>query len=67
MKRVTIALDDEMYVALLEYAAERSKREMRRFSMGKAIRDLVASQLATIGPVERRQELKRTSSAISAD
>ncbi len=67
MKRVTIALDDEMYVALLEYAAERSKHDMRRFSMGKAIRDLVASQLATIGPLERRQELKQTSSVVSAD
>ncbi len=67
MKRVTIALDDEMYVALLEYAAERSKREMRRFSMGRAIRDLVASQLETIGPMERRHELKRASSAVPAD
>jgi predicted transcriptional regulator len=67
MKRVTIALDDEMYIALLEYAAERSKREMRRFSMGKAIRDLVASQLSTMRPVERRQEFKRESSVLSAD
>ena len=60
MKRVTLALDDEMYISLLEYANERSKREMRRFSIGRAIRDLVASQLATMGPVEKRQELRRS-------
>lgn len=59
MKRVTIALDDEMYLSLLEYAAQRSKREMRRFSMGEAIRDLVASKLETIEPIERASQAKR--------
>jgi predicted transcriptional regulator len=59
MKRVTIALDDEMYLSLLEYAAQRSKREMRRFSMGEAIRDLVASRLETVEPIEKGGAMKR--------
>lgn len=59
MKRVTIALDDEMYLSLLEYTAQRSKREMRRFSMGEAIRDLVASKLETVGPAESTGQTKR--------
>ena len=62
MKRVTIALDEEMYLALLEYAGERSKREMRRFSMGEAIRHLVSSQLAAIGYTGGRTDVERTSS-----
>ena len=60
MKRVTIALDDEMYVALLEYAAERSKREMRRFSMGEAIRELAARQLGSIDRFEGRDRIKQS-------
>ena len=49
MKRVTIALDEELYVSLVDYAANKSKREMRRFSIGEAIRELLALQLASLG------------------
>jgi len=59
MKRVTIALDDEMYLSLLEYASQRSKREMRRFSMGEAIRDMVASRLQTNEAGEKANQAKR--------
>ena len=60
MKRVTIALDEKMYLSLIEYAAEKSKKEMRRFSLGEAIRDLIASQLGIVTPTEKVREFKRT-------
>ena len=45
MKRITITLDEEMYMALLEYSLERSKEKLRNYSMSEAIRDLLARQL----------------------
>jgi|GEM_PF-5214852 len=54
MKRVTIALDEELYVSLVDYAANKSEREMRRFSVGEAIRDLLALQLASLGYTRQR-------------
>ncbi|MFQ5710865.1 MAG: hypothetical protein ACE5GD_03700 [Candidatus Geothermarchaeales archaeon] len=45
MKRITIAIDEETYRCLVDYAAERSKREMRRFAIGEAIRELLRANL----------------------
>lgn len=45
MKRITITLDEEMYMALLEYSLERSKEKLRNYSMSEAIRDLLSRQL----------------------
>lgn len=45
MKRITITLEEDMYLQLLEYALEKSKAELRNYSMSEAIRDLLAMQL----------------------
>lgn len=44
-RRLTVALDDETYVRLVDYAAAMSKERMGRFSLSEALRALVASAL----------------------
>ena len=46
-RRLTVSLDDQTYVRLVDYAAELSKRRMGRFSLSEALRDLVAKALAS--------------------
>jgi len=45
MKRITISLDEEMYLKLLDYSLRKSKGEMRSVSISEAIRGLLESQL----------------------
>jgi Arc/MetJ-type ribon-helix-helix transcriptional regulator len=45
MKRITITLDEKMYLLLLEYSLERSKAELRNVSTSEAVRELLALQL----------------------
>ena len=45
-RRLTVSLDDQTYVRLVDYAAELSKRRMGKFSLNEALRDLVAKALA---------------------
>jgi len=49
MKRVTIAMDDDLYKDLLGYAADQSKLNVRRLSIGEAVRTLINQQLEIIG------------------
>jgi len=49
MKRVTIAMDDDLYKDLLDYAADQSKLNVRRLSIGEAVRSLISVQLNNIG------------------
>jgi len=49
MKRLTIAMGDELYTELVEYAADESKRKVRRLSLGEAARTLISAQLAEFG------------------
>ena len=60
MKRVTIALDERMYVELLEYSGEKSRRKVRRYSISEAIRELVAEQLRAVkaNPIHPAGDLK---------
>jgi metal-responsive CopG/Arc/MetJ family transcriptional regulator len=51
MKRITITLDEDMYIKLLDYSLERSKAEFRNVSMSEAIRELLAMQLRRMGKV----------------
>jgi len=55
-KRITIVLDDELYIKLVEYTARRSKRDLSRFSLSESIRDLLSHDLVGrhAGDVERR-------------
>jgi len=49
MKRLTISMDDDLYRSLLEYAADQSKRNIRRLSLGEAVRTLISIQLEGYG------------------
>ena len=53
-RRLTVSLDDQPYIRLVDYAAELSKRRMGKFSLNEALRDLVAKALAADG--EDRQK-----------
>ena len=52
IKRVTITLDEEMYIKVLEYSLERSKAEIRNVSTSEAIRELLAMQMRRMGKVK---------------
>jgi hypothetical protein len=49
MKRITITLDEEMYISLLDYSLERSKAELRNVSTSEAVRELLSVQLRRMG------------------
>ena len=42
-------MSDELYRDLLEYAADQSKRNVRRLSLGEAVRTLISIQLEGFG------------------
>ncbi|HXW36986.1 MAG TPA: hypothetical protein VEJ36_03675 [Nitrososphaerales archaeon] len=48
MKRITITLEEDMYLKLLEYSLERSKAKLRNYSMSEAIRELLSEELSKI-------------------
>jgi metal-responsive CopG/Arc/MetJ family transcriptional regulator len=52
MKRITITLDEDMYIRLLDYSVDRSKAEFRNVSTSEAIRELLAMQLKRMGKVQ---------------
>ncbi len=49
MKRLTIAMNDGLYGRLLGYAADQSKSQMRRLSLGETVRILVTARLDELG------------------
>jgi hypothetical protein len=49
VKRITIAMTDELYLALLEYSADESKRAVRKISLGNSMRSLMSSRLEELG------------------
>ncbi len=49
MKRITITLDEDMYLRLLDYSLERSKAELRNFSTSEAVRELLEMQMRRMG------------------
>jgi hypothetical protein len=63
MKRLTIAMSDYLYGRLLGFAADKSKREMKRLSLGETVRDLVSARLDELGygiiKEERAQSMRR--------
>jgi len=54
MKRITITLDEEMYLRLLDYSLERSKAELRNFSTSEAVRELLEMQMRRMGKASKR-------------
>jgi hypothetical protein len=54
-KRLTVALDDETYVKLIDYAASMSKQRRGRFSLSEALRELVSRGLYVDDLASKRQ------------
>jgi len=49
MKRLTIAMSDDLYARLLGFAADQSKSQLKRISLGESVRDLVSARLDELG------------------
>ncbi|HUK74559.1 MAG TPA: hypothetical protein VLU99_02115 [Nitrososphaerales archaeon] len=49
MKRLTIAMSDDLYARLLGFAADQSKSQLKRISLGESVRDLVTARLDELG------------------
>jgi hypothetical protein len=64
MKRLTIAMSDELYGRLLGYAADQSKSQLKRFSLGETLRTLVSARLDELGYDMLREDAPRLSSRL---
>jgi len=49
MKRLTIAMSDDLYARLLGFAADQSKSKLKRISLGESVRDLLTERLDELG------------------
>ena len=49
MRRLTIAMGEDLYARLLGYAADQSKSQVRRLSLGETVRTLVGDRLDELG------------------
>ena len=58
MKRITITLDEDMYLRLLDYSLERSKAELRNFSTSEAVRELLEMQMRSVGKGKKHGEAR---------
>ena len=47
MRKITVALDDTVYVKLIDYVAARSKKKKSRLSMSESASELIASALSS--------------------
>jgi predicted transcriptional regulator len=45
MKKITVAVDDDVYMKLVDYVAERSKKTKSRLSMSDSARELLSIAL----------------------
>ncbi len=45
MKKITVALEDQVYMALVDYVVERSKRDKTRLSVSDSARELISKAL----------------------
>jgi hypothetical protein len=66
MKRLTIAMSDYLYGRLLVFAADQSKSQMKRLSLGETVRMLVSTRLDEIEQVVMREEGPRIASKYEA-
>jgi hypothetical protein len=63
MKRLTIAMSDYLYGRLLGFAADQSKSQMKRLSLGETVRTLVSTRLDELGYEMVQEESPRLSKA----
>ena len=77
MKRVTIALDDEVHASLVDYARDRSKNDLSPFNLSSAVRKLLAEKLGELGyfpladkvlnkSIEKESKLENTRSSLKS-
>lgn len=45
MRKITVALEDEVYIKLIDRAAEKSKRTKSRLSISESASELIAAAL----------------------
>ncbi len=62
MKRLTIAMSDDLYARLLGYAADQSKEQLKRLSLGETMRTLVTARLDELGYSMYGEEVPHVSS-----
>ena len=62
MKRLTIAMSDDLYARLLGYAADESKSQLKRLSLGESVRSLITARLDELGYDVMREELTQFTS-----
>jgi hypothetical protein len=53
MKKITVALEQGVYMKLIDYAVAKSKRKMSRLSMSQSASELIADGLSN---AEREEE-----------
>jgi len=46
MKKITVALDDEVYIQLIDYVAAKSKKKKSRLSLSESASGLIAAGLS---------------------
>jgi hypothetical protein len=59
MKRLTIAMSEDLYARLLGYAADQSKSQLRRLSLGETVRTLISARLDELGYAMIHEEIAR--------
>ena len=50
MRKITVTLDDVVYLQLIDYTAAKGKRERGRLSISESASELIASALPVPGP-----------------
>ncbi|MEM3186353.1 MAG: hypothetical protein QXQ39_06710 [Conexivisphaerales archaeon] len=60
MRRITIVMDDQLYIQLINFAAEKSKQKMQPLSISDSIRELVRSVLVPKSVQEDDKDKQRS-------
>ncbi|MEM0287597.1 MAG: hypothetical protein QXG05_05465 [Nitrososphaerota archaeon] len=60
MRRITIVMDDQLYIQLINFAAEKSKQKMQPLSISDSIRELVRSVLVPKSVQEDDRDKQRS-------
>ena len=65
MRRITICLDDEIYLSLIDYAARQASSDLVRLSISRAMRKIIHEKLGEMSlyppkSLERLQRLVKT-------
>ena len=47
MRKITVSLEDVVYIKLIDYVAEKSKRKKSRLSMSESASELIARALSS--------------------